>query len=564
VAPLAPLVTAAEMRAIEARAAERGETGPVLMDRAARSIAALVAERLPTASDRPASVVVLVGPGNNGGDGLWAARYLRERGVAVSGYCWRRAGAPDPARQAAAAAGVRLYDAAGDAEGATLAWLVRDADAVIDALLGFGLERDITGDLADLIRRAAAIVRERAATRHALPVFAVDLPTGVDSDTGRVRGVALPAGVTITLGAAKRGLYLAPGAAYAGEIILADIGVADLTKDTEVGAITPDDARRLLPPRPADSNKGTFGSVIIVAGSLNYIGACSLAALGAMRVGVGLATLATPIDLLPVVAARLAECTFLPLPSDMGVLAERAAGPLLEALGKRTYQAMLIGNGLGQEKETLTFLRSLLHESPGTSPAQARAGRTVGFNINRHQDAPAKPEGEAEKPRTLPPLVIDADGLNLLHQIDGWSAKLPAESVLTPHPGEMARLLGSDVEAVQADRVGVAQRAAAEWKQIVVLKGAGTIIAAPDGRTRINRVATAALATAGTGDVLAGAIAGFLAQGLTPFDAAVLGVYIHGRAGELVAEELGDAGVLAGDVADALPYAIHDCKLRGL
>ena len=556
------LVTAAEMRAIEARAAARGEPGPVLMDRAARRLAAVVAERLPRVAGRAPTVLVLAGPGNNGGDGLWAAHYLRERGVAVMAYLWNRPAGADPALEAARAAGVPLL-AATTGDGARLAAALEEVDAVLDALLGFGLHRDVAGDLAALLDGVTAAVRARAARGRPLAVFAVDLPTGIDSDSGAVRGTALPAAVTITLGLTKRGLLLFPGAAYAGELILGDIGVQDLTDNLQVAETTTAEVRALLPARPADSNKGTFGSVLIVAGSLNYVGAGVLATLGAMRSGVGLATLATPMELLGIVAAKLTESTFLPLPADMGALTERAADPLFKALGERSYKALLVGNGLGREKETLGFMRGLLRDPAAGGPGvRVRADRHVGFALPRRGAEPAH-EAEAAAPAdapALPPLVLDADGLNLLAQIDGWAARLPADTILTPHPGEMARLLGSEVEAVQADRVGVAQRAAADWKVVVVLKGAHTVIAAPDGRVKINPTASAALATAGTGDVLAGVIAGLRAQGLAAFDAAVAGVYLHGRAGEIVAAEMGDAGVLAGDIAEALPYALRALK----
>jgi NAD(P)H-hydrate epimerase len=556
----AGLVTAEEMRAIEARAAERGETGPVLMDRAARRVAAVVAERLPRTAGRGPRVLVLVGPGNNGGDGLWAARYLRERGVEATAYLWHRAGSPDAALAGAEEGDVPIVRAAEDADGARLAALLDEAAAVVDALLGFGLQRDITGELAAIIATVQGAVERRAGTAHPLPVFAVDIPTGVDSDTGRVRGVALPAQVTITLGVAKRGLYLYPGAARAGEIILGDIGVGDLTDNVQITNTTAEQVRGLLPARPADANKGTFGSVLIVAGSLNYIGAAVLSTLGAMRIGVGLATLATPIELLPIVAAKLTECTFQPLPGDMGILTERSVKPLFDALSERQYKALLVGNGLGHEKETLNFMRGLLQDKASAAPARTRAAHLGGFGLARHVEPPKQETPEEDKIPGLPPLVLDADGLNLLVQIEDWSGRLPTDTILTPHPGEMARLLDSDVETVQADRVGTAQRAAAEWKAIVVLKGANTVIAAPDGRVALNPAASAALATAGTGDVLAGCIAGLLAQGLAPFDAAVVGVFVHGQAGLLVAEELGDAGALAGDVAEALPHALREIK----
>jgi NAD(P)H-hydrate epimerase len=569
------------MRQIEARAAARGETGPVLMDRAARRVAAVVAETVGP-PDKTGLVLVLVGPGNNGGDGLWAAHYLRGYGYQVACYLWHRTGPADPAQTAAGESGARILHFAEDPDGAALVDLLKRAGAVVDALLGFGLTRDIGGDLVGLIRR----VQE-----YRGPVFAVDLPTGIDSETGAVRGVALPATMTITLGVAKRGLYLQPGAHYAGQVRLEDIGVFDLSDKVKTTNTTPEQVRALLPARPADSNKGTFGSVLIVAGSLNYVGAGVLAARGALRAGVGLATLATPFELLPMVAAQLTECTFYPLPSDMGVLIDRSAGEVFKALGKREYKALLVGNGLGTEKETLAFIRELLQLPGDKAGILPRLERSVGFGAGsktthaatshaahservggfglRREAAPAKDHDgdkdgkEGEESRKLPALVLDADGLNLLAQTEGWPEHLPADTILTPHPGEMARLLGGDAtsESVQADRVGSAQKAAADWKAVVVLKGANTVIAAPDGRVAINPAATAALASAGTGDVLAGVIAGLRAQGLDAFDAAVAGVYLHGRAGELVAEEMGDTGALAGDVADALPYAIHDLRL---
>ncbi|HUS17445.1 MAG TPA: NAD(P)H-hydrate dehydratase [Chloroflexia bacterium] len=577
----APLVTAAEMRAVEAQAASYGDTSPVLMDRAARQIATLLGGQLPRLPDRRPHVLVLAGPGNNGGDGLWAAQYLAREGVRVTCYLWHRQGSDDAALAAAQQAGATIQRVADDPVGETLAWSLREADVVVDALLGLGLERDISGDGAVLIGRVQEAVRQRAAAGMPLPVVAVDLPTGIDSDSGRVRGSALPASSTITLGFAKRGLYLWPGSAYAGTIILGAIGVEHLTDELTTTNTTADQVRGLLPARPADANKGTFGSVMIVAGSLNYIGAASLAALGAMRVGVGLATLATPIDLLPILAVKLTECTFQPLPSEMGVLSQRAVGPLFEALAERSYQALLIGNGLGKEKETLAFMRGIFKDTAIPTPAAPRGSvgfglrrggdaarenvpnRSVGFGGRPITDGSKEPEAEVSREAaTLPPLVIDADGLNLLAQVEGWTGRLPENTVLTPHPGEMVRLLGGDasIESVQADRVQTARQAAADWKAVVVLKGANTVIAAPDGRVQINPAATPALATAGTGDVLAGVIAGLLAQGLTPFDAAVAGAYLHGHAGELVAEELGDAGVLAGDIADALPYALRETK----
>jgi hydroxyethylthiazole kinase-like uncharacterized protein yjeF len=326
------LVTAAEMRAIEAQAAAAGTSEPVLMDRAARATAAAIERTLDGV--RGQRILVLVGPGNNGGDGLWTAVYLRERGAAVSCYCWHRPGATatppgdDAPAAAVQAAGIPLLEAKADRGHARLKRLLADAAAVVDALLGIGLTRPLAGDLAELIALVQLGVDWRREQGPPLPIFAVDIPTGVDADTGRVWGAALPATYTITFGFPKQGLYQYPGAGLAGTVIVGDIGVTDLDKDLKTVVTDAAQVRRLLPARPAESNKGTFGSLLIVAGSVNYIGAPVLATLGALRSGVGLATLAVPGELLPIVAVKLTEATFLGLPSDMGVLIDRAVEPV--------------------------------------------------------------------------------------------------------------------------------------------------------------------------------------------------------------------------------------------
>ena len=560
------LVTAQEMRAIEAQAAEAGTPEPVLMDRAARAVAAAVEQEWGRVRGR--RVLVLVGPGNNGGDGLWAAYYLHERGAAVSCYCWRRPSATaaqgraaDAPAQAARGAGIPLLDAGADQGHTVLARLLDDAAVVVDAVLGVGLTRPITGDLAALLAQARRGLAARRAANRPLPVFAVDVPTGLDADTGAIQGIALPADWTVTFGFPKVGLHQYPGAGLAGTIIIGDIGVTNLEKDLKTTATDAAQVRGVLPARPAEANKGTFGRLLIVAGSANYIGAGVLAALGALRSGVGLVTLAVPVELLPVVAAHLIEPTFVPLPSDLGALIERSVEPVFKTLAEREYSALLVGCGLGRERETQAFIRGLLLSNAETAFGRG-SDRAMGFGFAARRAEPTAKEAdkgaEGKTPRTLPPLVIDADGLNLLSEIDGWAERLPHNSVLTPHPGEMARLRGLTTAEVQADRVGVARAAAQEWQQVVVLKGAKTVIAAPEGRVQINPTATPALASGGTGDVLAGVIASLLAQGLAPFDAALAGAWLHGRAGEICAERIGLAGVLASDVAAALPEAMRE------
>lgn len=296
-------------------------------------------------------------------------------------------------------------------------------------------------------------------------------------------------------------------------------------KKSATRAITADWARSVLPGRPPDANKGTFGRVIVVAGSINYIGAAYLACSGAMRVGAGLVTLATPASLLPVLASKLTEVTYLPLPeSGSNTLSPSAARLVQEELSN--YDVLLLGCGLGQRAEIAGFVTSILLEGAKVSP----------------------------------PAVIDADALNILAGVPEWWRKLSDNVILTPHPGEMARLAAVSVEKVQSDRAGIAKKMALRWRKTLVLKGANTVIASPEGETVVNPSANPGLATAGTGDVLAGVIAGLLAQGLSLNHAAACGVYLHTEAGEIVRERLGDAGMIASDLLPALPLAIRKLK----
>jgi NAD(P)H-hydrate epimerase len=373
------------------------------------------------------------------------------------------------------------------------------------------------------------------------------MPTGVHSDTGAVLGSAIRADVTVATGLVKRGLVQQPGRMYAGEIRLAEIGLAP--DDVEAIMSETIDARRaraLLPARPDDAHKGTFGKVMVVASSLLYPGAASLATAGAARVGAGLVTLATGRGALGG-PGRLAEITLRPLPeAEWGALGEAAADELLKHL--EDYSALLVGPGLGRDEPTRRFLERLF------GLEQPRTRGHIGFRIATSEE----PSAERQRPE-LPPAVLDADALNLLAEIEGWWERLPrGRCVLTPHPGEMKRLLKA--EELDEDRAKVAEEAAARWGQIVVLKGATTVVAQPDGRSVLNDGGNAALATAGTGDVLAGAIAGLLAQGLAPFDAAALAVYLHSAAGRLVRADLGDAGALASDLLPRLPLAIKALK----
>jgi NAD(P)H-hydrate epimerase len=501
---------------------------------------------------RNQNVLVLVGPGNNGGDAMVSARHLHDAGARVALYLWRRVDSPDDAnRRRCHERDIAEVEASDDESRAALRHLLATCDLVIDGLLGMGISRPVAGELAEIVK-TVNVERETVRTqlivqRSSFFVLSIDMPTGVHSDTGTVLGDAIRADMTVAAGLIKRGLLEQPGRMYTGEIRLAEIGLApDHVEAIMSEKIDARSARALLPARPDDAHKGTFGKVIVVAGSLLYPGAASLATAGAARVGAGVVTLATGRSTLGG-PGRLAEVTLRPLPeAEWGVLGEAAADELLKHL--EGYSALLVGPGLGRDEPVRAFLERLLGLD------QPRARGHIGFRVGASGDTPT----EKQRPE-LPPMVLDADALTLLSQIESWWEHLPrGRCVLTPHPGEMKRLL--KVEELDEDRAKVAEEAAMRWGQIVVLKGATTVVAEPGGRSALNDGGNAALATAGTGDVLAGAIAGLLAQGLTPFEAAALGVYLHSTAGRLVRSELGDAGALASDLLPRLPLAIKGLK----
>lgn len=535
------------MRALEFAAVEAGATWSDLMEQAGWGIAQALMRRMGSMAGQP--LVALIGPGNNGGDGLVAARHLHDAGALVTLYVWHRSAEGDQNWQLCRARGIAECMAADDAGSARLHELLAGASLVLDALLGAGISRPVSGDLAVIIELVNQSKRSNdQSPEHRPLVVAIDLPSGIDADSGAVHGVAIQADVTIATGLAKRGHWQQPGRAYCGQIEVVDIG---LTQALVEGIMTElIDARRaatLLPARPADSYKGSFGKVMVVAGSTLYPGAAALSTAAAARVGAGLVTLANARGIIAGIA-RLPEITLRPLPeAEPGLIGEAAADELLTHLAG--YSVLLLGPGLGHEKPTRRFIERLL----GIDAPRHRG--QIGFRVAGATDA----YGDADAKRAeLPPLVLDADALNILSEIDHWWERLPRERcVLTPHPGEMKRLLKA--EELPEDRVKTAADAATAWGQVVVLKGASTVVARP-GAALLNDGANPALATAGTGDVLAGAIAGLIAQGLAPFEAAALGVYLHSAAGRLVRDEFGDAGALASDLLPRLPLAIKGLR----
>jgi NAD(P)H-hydrate epimerase len=420
--------------------------------------------------------------------------------------------------------------------------LIISTDLLVDSVFGTGFKPPIEGISKNILAFVNKVIEGRVSAPY---IVAVDCPSGIDCDTGEIADESLAADLTITLAAAKPGLLRFPGAEYVGEIVVGDIGIPPSQKEIasiDVIFATREGVRPWLPERPRDAHKGTFGRVMIVAGSVNFPGAASLAALGAYRSGVGLVTLAVPEPIQGFLVSMVPEATWLVLPHELGVIADPAADVILEELPH--CQALLLGPGFGQEKPTLTFMKRLIN------PAAA-AKQGIGFIRSEDNDEFIK----------LPPIVVDADGLKLLARIPDWSAHLPGQSILTPHPGEMSVLTGLPIKEIQAEREQTALDWAAQWGHVVVLKGAFTVVASPAGQATILPFATPALARAGTGDVLSGAIASLLAQGLQPYRAAILGCYLHGWSGEIAAGMIGStAGVIAGDVAELIPAAISELE----
>lgn len=509
------LVTAAEMRQLENICEERGTSTSELMERAGLGVAREV-KALAGALGR--RFLILIGPGNNGGDGLVAARYLHLWGARVAVYLCRQR--EDENLRRAMELGIPCRRPSDDGLLFLEQWL-KTADGVIDALFGTGKLRPLEGPYKEALERLAQAKRERPQ----LKIFALDLPSGLDADSGAVDPACVPADVTITLGYPKRGLFISPGSEKIGELRVVDIGLPeDVDIPTEL--ISDKLAATLLPPRPRLSHKGTFGRVLVIAGSANYIGAACLASEGALRIGAGLVTLASPQSLHPIFAAKLTEVTHIPLPEEEPGCFSPVALTLLEEWLPR-YDVVVLGCGLGQREATRQFLFELL-------------------------------------PRLRDKLlVLDADGLNLLSQINGWPSLIPEKTILTPHPMEMSRLCNMATSEIQRERIETARRWAGEWQKIIVLKGAYTVVASPEGRVRLCPIATPALASAGTGDVLAGAIGGLLSQGLSPFDAASLGVYLHALAGKAAESDLGNSGVIASDLLLRLPRVMKTLREKG-
>ncbi|MGE5549505.1 MAG: NAD(P)H-hydrate dehydratase [Bacteroidota bacterium] len=506
------VLTGREMAALDRRAqAEFGLPGLILMENAGRAVADFVEKRY----GHGVKVGIICGPGNNGGDGLVAGRHLALAGCRVEMWL----GADEADYEGDALTNLKIVKALGLVprplsllEPGVLRETLSGLDVLIDAFFGTGFRGAPRPEAAWVLR---------AVNESRRPVVAVDIPSGVDADTGAVPGEAIRAEATVTFALPKLGCFLYPGAGHCGELVVAPISLpVDDVSACERFLTEAGDVCSMLPRRPREAHKGLNGHVIVVGGSAGLTGAPFLAARGALRAGAGLATV-----LLPESAQawdKPAEIMIRSLPAGPGGGFGPAAARSLPACLARA-DVLAVGPGMGQDPGTWAFLAAVLETWTG-------------------------------------PLILDADGLNLLAAHADTVPARRGPLIMTPHPGEMARLAGMTIAGVQENRIDCALRAASRWQATVVLKGVPTVIASPAGKVWLNPTGDPAMAAGGMGDVLTGAIAALIGQGMDPMDAAVAGVYLHGLAGELAASATGGPGILAGEVADLLPAAVRKVK----
>ncbi|HEX9333068.1 MAG TPA: NAD(P)H-hydrate dehydratase [Anaerolineales bacterium] len=536
------LVTVSQMQAIEKEADASGLTYDQMMENAGQGLANIILSLY--IGEAESEVVGLVGPGNNGGDTLVAMSALAAEGWKARAYLVKRK--KDDLVKRFLEAGGEVLSKENPFE--QLAQAIETADVFLDGIFGTGIKLPLKKDVAELLTEVNDVLD---GLDESPLIIAVDCPSGTDCDTGEIADEAIAADLTVTMAAVKQGMLKLPAFEYVNDLKVVDIGLPDdlpSLKDLKVEVADEESISALLPERPLDSHKGTFGTVLIAAGSINYTGAVILAGEAAYRVGAGLVTLAVPAPLHGTLAGRFPEATWVLLPHEMGVISRDASEVFAKNIERAT--TILIGPGFGTEDTTKEFIENLLKGKANQKKATTR----IGFV---RQESEKKEETSSQ----LPPMIFDADGLKLLAKIPDWHKLLPAPVILTPHPGEMSVLTGLSKEEIQANRQEIASKYAKEWGHVVILKGAFTVIASPDGRTTIIPVASPALARAGTGDVLAGIIVGLRAQGLDAFDAAVAGAWIHAQAGLSAADDLGTtASVLAGDVLDSVSDVLSDLE----
>jgi NAD(P)H-hydrate epimerase len=523
------VVTPSQSKKIDHRAnAEFQIPGMVLMENAAIRVTDVIRERYPLSFfGRSGRVLVLAGCGNNGGDGLAVARHLALSGYRVTVLILGRSG-KNPSGDAGTNFAIlkalqeknsgpdgvsltvlRLED--GQDPGRALA-VIREAFLIIDSLFGTGLDRPIEGNY-------AAVIGE--ANKSTGSVVAIDIPSGINGETAQIQGTAMRADDTVTFGYLKPGHILFPGRNFSGRVHLRAIGFPpDSAKSVGAGMFTLDDreAARRLRERPRDGHKGTFGRVAVLAGSTGLTGAACMTSVSALRTGAGLVTLGIPAGLQPVLAEKLTEVMTMPLEDEgQGHLIPESFPDVEELL--KGKDVLALGPGCGKDPGVFEIIRNIFSR----------------YHIS---------------------IVIDADGLNQISKDKDLLREYPAPVILTPHPGEMSTLTGIATEDILKRPVETALETARKYHVIVLLKGAASVVAGPDSRVYLNRSGNPGMGTGGSGDVLTGMIASLVAQGYSPFDAAVLGCYLHGRAGDEAACRIGEAGMTAGDLMNAIPHTL--------
>lgn len=506
-------LSVSKMIEVEQASDRAGHTYPMMMGCAGRALADAMLNTYGFNIENPA-VLGLVGPGNNGGDALVAMGHLLKLGWSCTAYMVSSRGS-DPLVERFLENGGEVFSLVDDPE---YHWLKNQlvwGDIILDGLLGTGIKLPLRPPMDEVLKIVGSSIRIVNTPQW---VVAVDCPSGIDCDSGEVAEECLPADLTVCMAAVKQGLLKMPAYKYLGELVVGDIGLdPDLPVWADITQFVLNEswASDLIPVRPLNGHKGTFGTTLIVGGSIRYPGAPLLAGEAAFRVGAGWVEISIPQCLHPHLVVSFREATWLPLPDDGEMFTSYSSKPLLENISRA--DAILLGPGIGLGGGVRDFVEKLL-------------------------------------PEIAVPLVLDADGLKITASLTNWPDRLPKRTILTPHPGEMSILTRLSVAEIQENRIEVAEEFARQWQQCVVLKGAFTVIADPDKKTAVLPIATPALARAGTGDVLAGMISGLMAQNMLPFDAACAGVWYHAQAGLRAAAERGStAGVLAGDIVDLIP-----------
>ncbi len=515
------ILTADQMREADRRTIEEiGIPSLVLMENAGRQVVAAMESFFTDLGER--RVAIIAGKGNNGGDGFVVARTLHQRGVDLSVFLVGQvADVKGDARinlEILGRLGVTVVEVADEGQWELHFSEISEHDLIVDAMFGTGLKSALSGLYETVIGDINAA---------AIPVVSIDLPSGMSADTPDLIGDTVEATMTVTLGAPKLPLILPPGESKSGEVVIADIGIPvevfESLDGPRVDLLTRDTIRPLIAPRAADAHKGDFGRVLIVAGSRGKTGAAVLAGQGALRSGAGLLTIATPRGVVPIVAAAAAEFMTESLDETVDGTVDYSAA---EHVLRLNADAMAVGPGLGRGEAVTTFVRELLDKSEM-------------------------------------PLVFDADALNAFADEPASLVGREGRSlIITPHPGEMARLVGCTVADIQADRLGIARDFAASHRVYVVLKGHRTLVATPDKKIFVNPTGTPGMATGGTGDVLAGMLAAWLAQLMDAEAACRLAVYLHGAAGELADADEGEVSMTAGDLAAHIGDAILELTAR--